>query len=307
MLILLDFVVIFPPKIIRGNTGRRGSTRSGLLEHGNAEKTDLFSDARQRTAWRSYLFLPTSVQEGFFMKRITALVLMLIMSVLLITDGSAEKTEADEMAKGFDTSCFTENKDYFRTDVSEDGQTAFIQTLMTAGKRAFTTPYENDLYYSAVFPELMITGWNEEKKQTPFFRIWIRYRGTKQLNINAVSLIADGMDYRFLDVNTPGWTAVKDDGTAAQDIQLVLGSTPVNATCFAMLFSKAVEYTQAQMSEPETPKPDVAMVLVGDEKVKVDLPTDFWSELAAFAYNLESINGFSFLTSTAGTSCIIMK
>ena len=252
-------------------------------------------------------FLPTSVQEDFFMKRITALVLMLIMSVFLITEGSAEKTEADEMAKGFDTSCFTENKDYFRTDVSEDGQTAFIQTLMTAGKRAFTTPYENNLYYSAVFPELMITGWNEEKEQIPFFRIWIRYRGTKQLNINAVSLIADGTDYRFLDVNTPGWTAIKDDGTAAQDIQLVLGSTPVNATCFAMLFSKAVEYTQAQMSEPETPKPDVTMVLVGDEKVKVDLPADFWSELAAFAYNLESINGFSFLTSTAGTSCIIMK
>ena len=74
-----------------------------------------------------------------------------------------------------------------------------------------------------------------------------------------------------------------------------------------MLFSKAVEYTQAQMNEPETPQPDVTMVLVGDEKVKVDLPAGFWSELAAFAYNLESINGFPFLTSTTGTSCIIMK
>ena len=81
------------------------------------------------------------------MKRITALVLMLIMSVLLITDGSAEKTEADEMAKGFDTSCFTENKDYFRTDVSEDGQTAFIQTLMTAYSSNGTTPTDKALEY----------------------------------------------------------------------------------------------------------------------------------------------------------------
>ena len=242
------------------------------------------------------------------MRRITVWILMLIMTVSLVAAGSAEKTEADRsMAKGFDASCFTENKDYFRTDVSEDGQTAFIQTLVTAEKRAFTTPYENDLYYSAVFPELMITGWHEEKEQVPFFRIWIRYRGTKQLNINAVSLIIDGTDYRFLDVNTPGWNAIKDDGTAAQDVQLVLGSTPINAACFAMLFSKAIEYTQARMKDPEASKPEASMVLVGNEIVKVDLPADFWSEIAAFAYGLDSINGFSFLTSTAGTSCIIMK
>ena len=65
MLILLDFVVIFPQKIIQGNTGRRGSTRSGLLEHGNAEKTDLFSDARQRTVWRSRLFFAHFRTGGF--------------------------------------------------------------------------------------------------------------------------------------------------------------------------------------------------------------------------------------------------
>ena len=242
------------------------------------------------------------------MKRITALVLMLIMTVTMITAGLAEKTEADEsMAKWFDTSCFTENKNYFRTDVSEDGQTAFIQTLVPAEKRAFTTPYENSLYYSAVFPELMVTGWPEEKEQVPFFRIWIRYRGTKQLNISAVSLFIDGTDYRFLDVNTPGWTAIKEDGTAAQDVQLVLGSASINATCFALLFSKAIEYAQAQMNDPEASKPDVTMVLIGDEKVNVDFPADFWSEMAVFAYSLESINGFPFLTSTAGTSCIIMK
>ena len=242
------------------------------------------------------------------MKRITTLVLMLIMAVSLVAAGSAEKTEANElMTNRFDISCFTENKDYFRTDVSEDRQTAFIQTLVTAENRAFTTPYENNLYYSTVFPELMITSWAEENEQTPFFRIWIRYRGTKQLNINAVSLIIDGTDYRFMDVNTPGWNAIKDDGTVAQDVQLVLGSASINATCFAMLFSKAIEYAQAQMNDFEAPPPDVTVVLVGDEKVKVDLPDDFWSEMAVFAYSLESINGFSFLTSTAGTSCIIMK
>ena len=301
-------LVIFPKGKNRESTGRRGRARSGLLEFENAEKTDASAMRISGPHGGAVCFLPTSVQEGFFMKRITTLVLMLIMTVSMIAAGFAEKTGADEsMAKRFDTSCFTENREYFRTDVSEDGQTAFIQTLVTAEKRAFTTPYENNLYYSVAFPELMVTGWPDEKEQVPFFRIWIRYRGTKQLNINAVSMLIDGTDYRFQDLNTPGWTAIKEDGTAAQDFQLLLGSGSINATCFAMLFSKAIEYAQAQINDPEAPTPDVTMVLVGDEKVKVDLPADFWSELAAFAYSLESINGFSFLTSTAGTSCIIMK
>ena len=242
------------------------------------------------------------------MKRITTLVLLLIVTVSLVAAGSAEKTEIDGLvAEGFDASCFTENRDYFRTDVSEDGKTAFIQTLVTSENRAFTTPYENDLYYSTVFPELIITDWHEGKEQIPFFRIWIRYRGTKQLKINAVSLIIDGTDYRFLDVSSPDWIATKEDGTAAQDVQLVLGSTLINATCFAMLFAKAIEYTQARMIDPEASKPEVSMVLVGDEIVKVDLPADFWAEIAAFTYGLDSINGFVFLTSAVGTPCVIMK
>ena len=241
------------------------------------------------------------------MKRITALVLILIMTVSLTIAGFAEKTEADEVSKDFKMSYYADSKDYFRIEISEDGQTAFIQTPATAENRAFSTPYENNLYYSAVFPELMITGLSDEAKQKPFFRIWIRYRGTMPLNIYSVSLVVDGTDYRFLDVNTPGWTAIKDDGTAAQDVQLVLGSGPINAACFAMLFSKAMEYAQVKIEDPEASKPDATMILVGDEKVDVDLPDGFWSELAVFAYSLESINGFPFLTSTAGTPCIIMK
>ena len=57
MLILLDFGYISERKN-RESTGRHGRARSGLLELGTAEKNRLFSDALQRTAWRSYLFLP---------------------------------------------------------------------------------------------------------------------------------------------------------------------------------------------------------------------------------------------------------
>lgn len=236
------------------------------------------------------------------MKRITALILILILAVFLAASGNAEGTKA----RTLDISCFEEQKDFFRTEVSEDGTTAYIQTLAAAENRAFSTPYENDLYYSTVFPELMITGWDTETERIPFFRIWIRYRGTKHLNIGAVSLISDGTDYRFLDVSSPDWIATKEDGTAAQDVQLVLGSDRNNAACFATLFSGAVEYAQSRMSNPEAQQPDISMVLHGDEEdIPVTLPADFWSEMAMFVYSLDSINGFSYLTSATGTPCLI--
>ncbi len=239
------------------------------------------------------------------MKRIAALILTFILAMMLAVSGIAENTET--ATRMFDSSYYQENKDYFRTDVSEDGTAAYIQTLAEAENRAFSTDYENDLYYSTVFPELMITGWDTETERIPFFRIWIRYRGTKLLNIDAISLVIDGTDYRFLDVTSPGWTATKEDGTAAQDMVLVLGANPNNATCFAMLFSRAIEYARNSLDDPATPLPDISMILHGDEEMAVTLPADFWSELAMFAYSLDSINGFSYLASAPGTFCMIRK
>ena len=247
-------------------------------------------------------------ERGNSVRRIVALFLSLMLFIFLIPAGMAEQTEADEIMSGKpDFSCFTDHPEYFRKDVSEDGTIAFIQTQVPAEYRAFSTPYENDIYYSTIFPELMIRGWSEEKEQTPFFRIWIRYRGTKHLNISAVSVIIDGTDYRFENVSSPEWIATKEDGTAAQDVMLVLGSNQVNATCFAALFSKAIEYTQERLNNQDTPMPDVSFILHGDENTEITLPADFWAELAMFAYNLDAINGFSSLTSTTGTFCMIQK
>lgn len=243
------------------------------------------------------------------MRRIIALILVLLLAAALTTAGAAESTETDGTMPGtLNISYFEENGEYFRTEVSEDGTAAYIQTKASAENRAFSTPYENDRYYSAVFPELMISNWDREAERIPVFRIWIRYRGTKHLNIGAVSLIADGTDYRFLDVSSPDWIATKEDGTAAQDVQLVLGSDRNNAACFATLFSGAVEYAQSRMNNPETPQPDISMVLHGaEEDIPVMLPADFWSEMAMFAFSLDNINGFPFLTAIPGTPCMVQN
>lgn len=256
-------------------------------------------------------FRPTTFPEerGNSVRRIIALILVLLLAAALTTAGAAENTEADGTVSGtLNISYFEENGEYFRTEVSEDGTTAYIQTKASAENRAFSTPYENDRYYSAIFPELVISNWDRETERTPVFRIWIRYRGTKHLNIGAVSLIADGTDYRFLDVSSPDWIATKEDGTAAQDVQLVLGSERNNAACFATLFSVAVEYVQSRMSKPETQQPDISLILHGaEEDIPVVFPADFWSEMAMFAFSLDSINGFPFLTSIPGTPCMVQK
>ena len=242
------------------------------------------------------------------MKKLIALVLTLALAGSLVCAGTAEETEADEaVSRTLSTSYFEENKDFFRMEVSEDGETTYIQTIAEAENRAFSTPYENDRYYSIVFPELMITNGSEDAEQSSLFRIWIRYRGTKSLNISAVSFVIDGGDYRFMDVTTADWSATKEDGTEAQDAVIILGSDPINATCFAGLFAKAIEYAQNHMNDPDTPVPDVTMILHGDEEVEVLLPVDFWTETAMFAYSLESIEGFSYLTSTTGTPCIFSQ
>lgn len=239
------------------------------------------------------------------MKRIAALMLALVLGTSLIPAGSAEETGADAAPRGFDASPFTEDKTYFVTEVSEDGESAYIQTVAKAEDRAFSTPYESDVYYSTVFPELMVTNWPEETARIPMFRIWIRYRGIRHLNIGAVSLILDGTEYRFLDVSMPDWIATKEDGTAAQDVVLVLGSDRNNAAFFAAVFASAVEYIQAQMNDAAAPVPDVKMILHGDEETETTLPAGFWSELAMFVLGLESVGGFSYLTGTTGTPCMI--
>ena len=231
------------------------------------------------------------------MKKIVALVLALVFSI-----GCAA---ADN--KSFDAGFFADNASLFSVTVPEGEDSAFIEIRdMSAGSRAFVTPYDSETYYSTVYPELMITDYMAEDAQNAAFRIWIRYRGTKHLNISTVSFLLDGIEYRFLDVTTPDWTATKEDGTAAEDAMIMLGRDISNATFFAGLLAKAMEYMEAKVMNQETSLPEAALILHGDEDVETALPSAFWEEMAVFALSLDEINGFQFLTRNyTGTPCEI--
>lgn len=230
------------------------------------------------------------------MKRI----ILLVLALVLFTGCAA----ADN--KSFDVGFFRDNASFFRFTVPEEGESAFIETLETAEHRAFITPYESETYFSTVYPEIMVSDYTEEKAGNAAFRIWIRYRGTKHLNISTVSFILDGMEYRFLDVTVPEWNATKEDGTAAEDAMIMLGRDISNATFFAGLLAKAVEYVEAKAADPEKALPEVTMILHGEEDVEVTLPGAFWEETAAFAIALDAVNGFQFLTRNyTGTPCEI--
>lgn len=255
-------------------------------------------------------FQPTIFPEerGNSVRRIITLILALLLAAFLTTAGAAESTETDGTMPGtLNISYFEENGEYFRTEVSEDGTTAYIQTKASAENRAFFTPYENDRYYSAVFPELVISNWDREAERVPVFRSDPLPRNKAPEHRGCFpdrgwnGLPVPG---RFL----PGMDCDKGGRNSRPGCPLVLGSDRNNAVCFATLFSGAVEYTQSRMNNPETPQPDISMILHGDEEdIPVTLPADFWSEMAMFVYSLDSINGFSCLTTIPGTPCMVQK
>ena len=235
------------------------------------------------------------------MKKLTAF--LLTVSILFTLAASAAESMKEELPKTLDVSYFVQNSQYFRTEETEDKTAVSIQTAAGAENRAFSTPYESDLYYSTVFPEILVANGQDESNGSCFFRIWFRYRGTKHLNIRAVSISLDGITYTFREVSPEDWTATKEDGTAAQDVVLILGRDPDNAACFASLFAKAAEYAAKRTADENTPKPEAKVILRGDEDVETDLPEGFWSETAIFVFSLDAVQGFPFLATTTGTPC----
>ena len=240
------------------------------------------------------------------MKRIAALVLSLVLAVSCAA-ASEEGAEAAQPPAVFDTGYF-EQETSFTVTKSDDGQTAFIMAGLPAEQTAFTTPYESDTYVSAVFPDIIVSDY-ASGAPSPHFRVWIRYRGTRPLNVTSVSFKSADKEYLFTDVAREEWTAVREDGTAAQDLLIVLGSDRNNAECFAScLLAPGMEYFSARYGSgkdnPDATKPALVMVLHGDEEIEAELPDVFWMEMGMFGMALDAVNGFSCLAGDAGTPCL---
>ena len=85
---------------------------------------------------------------------------------------------------------------------------------------------------------------------------------------------------------------------------IMLGKDISNATFFAGLLARAVEYAGPKTADQETALPEVTMILHGEEDVETALPAAFWEETAAFAIALDAVGGFQFLTRYyTGTPC----
>lgn len=232
------------------------------------------------------------------MKRFAALLLFLVLLPLALPAGAESTAE-------FELTYFEENY-AFEKEISEDGESVWFQTRTDAEKRAFSTPYDNDTYYSVIFPELAVRNYPRPAEREGELRIWIRYRGTKELNVDAVSVFAGGEEYRFLDVYEPERIARKEDGTYAQDIAIRLGSSLYNATCFSVLMAEAYDTSMRMAENPDAELPKVRLVLHGGEETEITPPPVFWQELALFsAYIQQSPGNGRFLTAGEGTPCVM--
>ena len=237
------------------------------------------------------------------MKKIAAMLLALTLVPALSAAGSAR-----EMPAAFDTSAFEQNSGIFDLSVGEDGGTAVITTLESSEKRAFSTPYGSEKYYSTVYPDLAVLDYPTEGRRASL-RIWIRYNGTKQLNLSSVTFVTDWYEYTF-----PGLAAVRtdtgrEDGVFGEDLVIVTGGGK-GIQFLADLLAGAIDYTGSRYGEggnKEAALPAWSLVLHGDEDLTVALPEGFWTDLGLFAAALDQTNGLSFLTREEGMPCEITQ
>lgn len=233
------------------------------------------------------------------MKFFAALVLVLALLPL------AALAEAP-ISEGVSLAYFEDNDAVFEAEYSEDGEEAWFQTRAKAESRAFDTPYDNATYYSVIFPELAVRNYSRPAEREGELRIWIRYRGTKALDVDAVSVLAGGEEYRFLDVYEPERAAQKEDGTFAQDIAIRMGSNLYNATCFSVLLAEAYDAAVRMASSENAELPKVRLLLHGMEEAEIVPPAAFWQEMALFAaFVQEQAGNARFLTRGEGTPCVM--
>lgn len=241
------------------------------------------------------------------MKKAIALLLCLALATGLIPALAETGTETEENTRVFDMSIFSENPRTFTVDRPESNpDTVFITTNNSNEVRSFEHPYVSEKYYSTVFPELIVLNYPEEKERLPILRIWFRYRGTKRLNINAVTFMTDEGEYRFTDVTLPEWIATKEDGTEAQDLMILAGNRENTANFFADLFAVSMIYYVERYGtngNSSVPAPAWKVVLHGDEDITVTLPEGFWADMGVFSFSLNQTDGFSWLGLNEGSPC----
>ena len=241
------------------------------------------------------------------MKKAIALLLCLALATGLVPALAETGTDVVDVPEVFDTSFFSQNPGTFTIDIPESStDTAYITINNSNEARSFGHPYVSEKYYSIVFPELMVMDYSEETNRMPFLRIWFRYRGTKRLNINAVTFMSDTGEYRFTDVTEPDWIATKEDGTEAQDLMIFAGKREDTAYFFAYLLDASAQYYVQKCSTEDkssVPAPAWKVVLHGDEDITVTLPEGFWTDMGIFALSLNKINGFSYILKNDGSPC----
>lgn len=232
------------------------------------------------------------------MKRIIAWILA---AALLLSAASALADDAV-----FSSDFFEQNDKIFTLEVDKDNDAGVVTANSSAEGKSFSTPYDSESYFSMIFPELIIGNYSQKDKQIGVFRIWIRYNGTKFLNIHSVSFIIDGVTYDITEISDPSRVMTRDDGTCTEVLLIKFGKNC--AKFVARLCANAYMYMNSRYGksgDKSTEAPKMTMILHGDEDIEVTVPDAFWDDMGVFAVALNNTNGYAEIGNSKGSPCTV--
>lgn len=207
---------------------------------------------------------------------------------------------------GFTMSTFTEYPKIFTITERKEDDLVFIDTTTESRDEAFVHRYESDSYYSLIYPDIIVLNYSDTSGQFPVLRVWICYRGTKEMNFRSAEFILPGGDtFTVSDISEPDRVYLKDDGSYAEDLLVRFGTN--NFPLFKELATAAIRYANDQYGDDgdrSAPPPAIRLVLHGNEDLEVNLPSVFWADLGLFCVTLPEDLDTSFITRNEGNPCI---
>ena len=233
------------------------------------------------------------------MKRILSLILA---AALVFLAGAAA---ADD--EKFSSEFFETNNKIFKLEVDTENDAGIVTINNDAQGKAFSTPYDSQTYFSMIYPELIIGHYAQKDKQIGVFRIWIRYNGTKFLNIDSVTFMIDGVTYDISEISDPSRRMTRDDGTCTEMLLVKFGK---NCSKFvAKICAAAYDYVNKRYGkngDENTPVPQMKMILHGEgEDIEVMVPDEFWQDLGLFAVALNNTKGYEEIGNSKGSPCVV--
>ncbi|MBP3650792.1 MAG: hypothetical protein J6K73_13545 [Clostridia bacterium] len=199
------------------------------------------------------------------------------------------------VAKVLDLSPIEAKSGLYTIDVSEDGDSAFIETTLSSEERSFTHQYESSKLYSTTLFDVLVVNY-QKSTNYPIFRLWITYCADDAFqHFDAVTISLGNKRYTFTDVSDPEWLIEDEENGYIEDLLIRFGKDNVS-------FLKDLEEAIGNKTTLEQlEQMDVRAVLHGDEDIEIELGSNFLLDFLGMKSAWLTLEGLDYLDQIIGS------